>query len=401
MRPARVRSTRGGKAAVAVALVTAVAALALGSPAAVAGSWDGDFYLPPSPLPAGKPGDVVRAQPMSFGLDLSVSAWRILYRSTTATGAPTAVSGSVLVPTTPWRVGKRPVVGYAVGTHGMGDQCAPSKWMARGTDPEATLVRNLLIRGWAVAVTDYTGLGTPGDHHYAVGRSLGRSVLDSLRAATRLADAGLDPDAPMAVTGYSEGGAAAGWAAQLQPSYAPELPLKGVAAGGVPADLPKVMAYLDGGPFVAFVLASGIGFKAAYPELPLEEYLNAAGKRRAADIADDCREAMVAKTAFRHVSDYTTVDLSDLPPWRARLAENNLGGMAPQLPLFLYHATGDQLIPYAVGHDLRLAYCAKGVTTKWKTYPLAEHIAATAEAAPDVANWIQGRLLGLPAPDNC
>ncbi len=387
--------------AVAVTLLIAVVGLPLSIPPGVAVAADGGFYQPPSLLPAGEPGDVIRAQPTSFGFDPSVSAWRILYRSTTATGAPTAVSGIVLVPRTAWRTGKRPIVGYAVGTHGMGDQCAPSKWMARGSDPEATLVKNLLNRGWAVAVTDYTGLGTPGNHHYAVGRSLGRSVLDSLRAATRLADAKLDPGAPMAVTGYSEGGGAAGWAAQLQSSYAPELAVKGVAAGGVPADLPKVYAHLDGGPFVGFVLAGGIGFKAAYPELPFEEYLTDAGKRAAADMADDCREAMVAKTAFRRVSDYTTTDLANLPPWRARMLENNLGGTAPRMPLFLYHARRDQLIPYEVGRALRLAYCAKGVTVQWKDYALSGHSAAAAEAAPDVANWIQGRLLGLPAPNNC
>ncbi|MDQ3932796.1 MAG: lipase family protein [Actinomycetota bacterium] len=387
--------------AVAVTMLLAVAGLPLSIPPAVASTPVGSFYRPPSPLRAGEPGDVIRAESMSFGFDPSVSAWRVLYRSTTAPGKPTAVSGIVLVPKAPWRTGLRPIVAYAVGTHGMGDQCAPSKWMGQGSDPEATLVKNLLNRGWAVAVTDYPGLGTPGDHHYAVGTSLGRSVLDSLRAAVRLPDARLDPGAPMAVTGYSEGGGAAAWAAQLHASYAPELAVKGVAAGGVPADLPRVLAHLDGGPFVGFVLAGGVGFKAAYPELPLHEYLTSAGKQAAADIADDCREAMVAKTAFRRVSDYTTTDLANLPPWRARLVENNLGGSAPQMPLFLYHAVSDQLIPYEVGRDLRLTYCAKRVTVQWKDYVLSGHSAAAAEAAPDVANFIQGRLLGLPPPNNC
>ncbi len=385
----------------AVAFPLAVAGLSMTSTTAVAVSHHGGFYEPPSPLPPGRPGDLLRAEPVPFGPDSSVNGWRILYRSTTATGAPTAVSGSVFVPKRPWLVDNRPIVGYAVGTHGMGDQCAPSKWMERGSDPEATLVKNLLNRGWAVAVTDYQGLGTPGDHHYAVGRSLGRSVLDSLRAAIRLPDAKLDPKAPMGVAGYSEGGAAAGWAAQLQPSYAPELALSGVAAGGVPADLSKVRAHLDGGPYVGFVVAGGIGFKAAYPDLPLQEYLSEEGKRVAADLADDCREELVAKTAFRRMSDFTTTDIEELPAWRARLAENKLGDLAPTVPLFLYHAERDQLIPYSVGRDLRLAWCAKGVTVQWKTYRFSGHTAAAGEAAPEVANWLQGRMLGLPAPNNC
>lgn len=396
------RATLAAVAALTVLVPAAVIALpSAGGGAPAAADSSGSVGHPsPGPLPGQAPGDVLLAEPMPFGLDGTVRAWRVLYRSTSATGAPIAVSGSVLVPLVPWPQGPRPIVAHAIGTHGMGDQCAPSHRMAEGTDPEAGLVENLLHHGWAVAVTDYPGLGTPGDHHYGVGRALGQSVLDSLRAATRLQAAGLDPQAPMAVSGYSEGGSAAAWAAQLHPTYAPELPLRAVAAGGVPADLRKVEENLDGGYYVAFALAGGIGFKAAYPELPFEEYLNDLGKRTAADIADDCHE-MLPKTAYHHLSDYTTTRISDLPAWRARIAENDLGGLAPRVPVFLYHATADQLIPYEVGHRLLLDWCAKGATVTWRSYPLGEHVAVAGEAAHDVADWIHARFDGLPAAGSC
>jgi hypothetical protein len=41
--------------------------------------------------------------------------------------------------------------------------------MAGGAFDEAFAVSNLLSRGWAVVVTDYPGLGTPGDEAYSVG----------------------------------------------------------------------------------------------------------------------------------------------------------------------------------------------------------------------------------------
>ena len=85
-----------------------------------------------------------------------------------------------------------------------------------------------LARGWAVAITDYQGLGTPGDHTYMVGRALGPNVLDAMRAARKLSPAELPVDGPAAIMGYSEGGAAAAWAAQLQPVYAPDVRLGGV-----------------------------------------------------------------------------------------------------------------------------------------------------------------------------
>ena len=147
------------------------------------------FYEPPAPLPDGRPGDLIRAEPVDAylapGVRLRARAWRILYRSTGATGDPTAVSGTVLLPR--GRAGRvRPLIGYAIGTHGIGDAAAPSRLLPRGLEWEAGLMALALARGWAVAITDYQGLGTPGDHTYMVGRALGPNVLDAMRAARAL-----------------------------------------------------------------------------------------------------------------------------------------------------------------------------------------------------------------------
>jgi len=185
------------------------------------------------------PGDVVQAEPTTIHLDplgllpVPVNAWHLQYRSTSALGTPNVVSGTLLVPFLPYG-GPRPIIGYAPGTHGMGDQCAASRKLADGQEIELLVIGQFLLRGWAVAVTDYEGLGTPGDHTYAVGVSEGHAVLDVARAASRVSGDGLTPDAPVVIYGYSQGGQAAGWAAQQAASYAPDLPVKGVAAGGCP-----------------------------------------------------------------------------------------------------------------------------------------------------------------------
>ena len=57
------------------------------------------FYDTPDPLPAGKPGDLIRSQPFDeYQLPFSVSAIRILYHSRSANGEDLAVSGVVLIP---------------------------------------------------------------------------------------------------------------------------------------------------------------------------------------------------------------------------------------------------------------------------------------------------------------
>lgn len=91
--------------------------------------------------------------------------------------------------------------------------------------------------------------------------------------------------------GYSQGGQASSWAAELAPAYAPGLHVKGTAAGGVPADLPKVAASNDGDEDAALVLMSAIGHDAAHPGLHLEKYLNDEG----AALAEPLREGCVAE----------------------------------------------------------------------------------------------------------
>src|SRR5690606_1875525 len=133
---------------------------------------------------------------------------------------------------------------------------------------------------------DYEGLGTPGQHTYVVGRSEGRAVLDMARAAQRLPGTGLSSSTPVGLMGYSQGGGAVAWAAELAGTYAPELNLKGTAAGGIPGDLPAVAEFVEGGPVVALALLASIGLDAAYPELDLEDYLNDRG-RDLMETADD------------------------------------------------------------------------------------------------------------------
>jgi pimeloyl-ACP methyl ester carboxylesterase len=86
----------------------------------------------------------------------------------------------------------------------------------------------MLARGYVVVATDYPGLGTPGIHPYLIGKSEGRAVLDSVRAARDLPDAAASNR--FAVWGHSQGGHASLYTGELAASYAPDLKLVGVAA---------------------------------------------------------------------------------------------------------------------------------------------------------------------------
>ncbi len=358
------------------------------------------FYEPPDPLPPGEPGDLIRVEPVDAYLApavrLRARAWRVLYRSTSAIGEPTAVSGTVMLPARARPGRARPLLGYAIGTHGIGDGAAPSRLLTRGLEWEAGLMAMVLARGWAIAITDYQGLGTPGDHTYMVGRALGANVLDVMRAARTLAPSELPVDGPAAIIGYSEGGAAAGWAAQLQPAYAPDLALAGVAAGAAAANVESAGPTVERTFFSFFVAYGGIGYAAAYPELDLDSYLTPRGREWIVRLRDSSiLQAALSGPRFARAADLTDPNVLELPEWRRRLRENRLGLMLPEAPVLLHHARRDQIVSFAQSVGLHDDWRALGADVRlYVTRGGLDHMTAAVAGTPVALDWLARRLTG-------
>jgi triacylglycerol lipase len=155
----------------------------------------GGFYDRPDPMPAGHPGDVVRSEPQRLVYEPSgqLGGWvargtRMVYLSTDARGRPMAVTGTYFEPDNPWPgTGPRPLIAFAPGNQGQGDQCAPSRLLSQGIHffsgldvtlgYEEMFVATLVARGFAVVVTDYEGLGTEGVHTYVNRLSQAHAVI--------------------------------------------------------------------------------------------------------------------------------------------------------------------------------------------------------------------------------
>jgi pimeloyl-ACP methyl ester carboxylesterase len=410
--------SRLARVLVAALLVTtggsALATSALASPPLPATEGDGDrpaFYEPPVGVPA-QPGRLLRSEPMDFFLDPAHAlrapgtATRVMYASTDRSGRPVAVTGSVLVPPTPWRgSGSRPLVAFAVGTQGMADRCAPSRQLSAGSEYEGAFLSGLLNRGYAVAVTDYEGLGTPGVHTYMARRSQAATVLDSVRAARALPGSGLPADGPVALAGYSQGGGASAAAAELAPTYAPELHLVGAVAGAVPADLAAVGKSLDGGPYAAFALYAVGGLAAAY-DIGLTSLLNDEGLRRVQQAEDECVGDSLPRHAFVRSTDLTRdgrslADYFDEVPWRSILADNVIGERRPVAPVLVTHSLADDVIPYAVGRDLAKRWCAHGATVRFSTTAIPTHVGGAVPNFAEEYAFLEARLAGLPVVSTC
>ncbi len=403
------RATRAGLASAALAL--GLTAGLLTAPAnAVAEPPRPAFYEAPATLPAAN-GDVIRSEKLSFLLDpadassVVTNSHRILYRSTDRTGKPIAVSGVVLVPKTPWiGFGKRPIIGYAAGTQGMADRCAPSRLFAEGIEYEGIGIAKLLARGYAVAMTDYEGLGTAGVHTYMDRVSQGHAVLDAVRAAQRLGLSGISQANPVGLEGYSQGGGAAASAVELAPSYAPEIKLKGAVVGAVPAELGAVATNLEGTLWSAFSFFALRGLAESY-DLDLSPYLNAEGQKVFTDVESDCVFDLFS-TAFKKSKDLSAsgqpmAELMKNEPFRSIIAQQRIGTMKPTVPVLVNHSALDDTIPYSVGKAMAKSWCGKGANVRFSSNLAPLHVGGMLPHWGQDSLFWEARFNGLPQVSNC
>jgi Secretory lipase len=394
----------------AIGICPALAAAGLAIPTAHAAD---DFYSTPGSLPPHN-GDIVRSEPASFYLDplkaipAPAKVNRIMYRSTDADGEPIAVTGTVLTPTKAWSGrGERPIVGYAVGTQGLGDQCAPSRQLAAGTEYEGAFLSGLLARGYGVVVTDYQGLGTAGVHTYVVRRAQAAAVLDSIRAAQRLPAAGLPDDGPVGTSGFSQGGGASAAAVELHPSYAPELDLKGSYAGAVPADLLAIATYIDGGLYSGFLYYALNGLTSAYGlEADAMARLNARGREAFVASRNQCVVETVARYPLTRSSDVTAdgrsvEQLMQAEPYKSVVAAQRIGTLKPTAPALVIGSLGDDIIPYPQGRAMARSWCAKGAYVRFSTYLSPTHIGTAVAAFPEAFAFLEARFADVPFVSTC
>ncbi len=408
----RLRATAGSLSALIVVLVALVGSVPA-SAAPTLGASGAAFYTPPSPLPSGSAGDLISYRPATLALGTgapSVDAWDLLYYTTDAVGAQDLATGTVIVPTAAWTgLGTRPVIDYAVGTQGLAQSCAPSAQLAAGTEYETPNIVALLKQGWAVVLTDYQGYTTGSQTLYTVGAAEGHAVLDAATAADQVPGIGLSASTKTAIWGYSQGGQAAAWAGQLQPSYDPTLNLVGVAAGGIPGNLEDTANYLNGNVAAGFAAMSIIGLSDQYPsDIDLPALENADGAAAVATIKSQCVFQTLLGFENVNLDQYTQggqtlAQLEANPSIAAAIDAQQLGTTKIPVPLYQYHGQADEIVPLAQDIALKQQYCSEGVTDEFAVYP-SEHITTQFQAAPQVISWISARfgLLGtLTAPNDC
>lgn len=372
---------------------------------------DDPFYRPPAGVDGLAAGTVLRSRAVEVALfgvvPQKVSAWQLLYRTSDLHGTPRVAVTTVLLPWDADPTVARPLLSYQCAIDAVAAQCFPSYALRRGARAlgavpqwELLLLAGVFARGWAVSIPDHEGT----DGHWGAPREPGYCTLDGIRAALSFDPLGLEASTPVGLWGYSGGGLATSWAAEMAPDYAPELNLVGAALGspiGDPASaFTRLNATLHAGLPALFVA----GLRRIYPELDrtIRRHVNADGLALLASIEQMTTLAAVVRLARHDLDRHTDIPLADFlaqPEILAVFDDIQPGNQAPSAPLLVVQAVHDQIISIDDVDGQVHRYVTAGAHVTYRRDRLSEHLSLHPLAAPVTLHWLSDRFAGKPLPD--
>jgi triacylglycerol lipase len=373
---------------------------------------DDPFYDPPAGFKHSHPGTVLRSRDVELAflglVRQRITATQLLYRTTDMHGNPEAAATTVIVPAERAPEAVTPVVSYQCAIDAVSSRCFPSYALRRrAVAPGAVAQLELLLiaaavaEGWAVSVPDHEGRrgmwGAPYEPGY--------HVLDGLRAALNTERLGLAPTAPIGLWGYSGGGLASAWAAEMSGSYAPELNVVGAVLGSPVGDLGHTFRRLNG-TFMSGLPALVVAALAdIYPELNkiIQEHATPEGK----DLLEQLHNMTTAEAVIRMVKkdmddmvDVPLEQILDTPEVKHVFDDIKLGAAVPTPPVLIVQAVHDQLISVEDIDDLADTYSSGGASVTYHRDMFSEHLLLHPLSAPMTLRWLTDRFNGKPLTDH-
>ena len=268
-------------------------------------------------------------------------------------------------------------------------------------------MRLLLDEGYVVAATDYSGMGAEGPSSYLIGSTEGRNVLDAVRAAQEID--GAHAGSETLLWGHSQGGQAALFAAQMQPEYAPELDLRGVAVAAPAAELGELLKADIGD--VSGVTIGSYAFDAFqrvyapdHPGLELTSVLTPEGAAIVPEVVPMClltQNKQIHALTDPLIGRFLASDPETTEPWASFLQENTPGNAPIAVPVLVTQGDQDQLVKPATTAAAVQRLCAAGDTVQYRTYQKVTHSTVAYRTLPLLLPFLRDRLDGRPPTDDC
>lgn len=373
---------------------------------------DDPFYQPPPGYRHAEPGTVLRSRDVELAflglVPQHVKAVQLLYRTMDMNGEPEATVTTVIVPAQRAPGQTCPVLSYQCAIDAMTSRCFPSYALRRRAKAlgslsqfEYLLITAAVAEGWAVSVPDHEGLlgswGAPCEPGYR--------VLDGIRAALSSERLALSPAAPIGLWGYSGGGLASAWAAEVCGDYAPDLNIVGAVLGSPVGDLGHTFRRLNGS-FLAGLPALVVAALAhIYPDLDrvIKEHTNEEGRALLDALEDMTTVEAVLKMAGKNMGDYLDEPLEDIlstPEVTHVFDSIKLGAAVPTPPVLIVQAVHDYLIDVHDIDQLADAYSAGGARVTYHRDAFNEHLCLHPLSAPMTLRWLTDRFQDRPLTEH-
>ena len=370
------------------------------------------FYQPPPGFEHARPGTVLRSREVELAfmglVPQQFTATQLLYRTTALNDLPQATVTTVIVPAERAAAGPVPLVSYQCAIDAVAGRCFPSYAMRRGAKAlgalaqfEFLLVAAALAEGWAVSVPDHEGpnglWGAPHEPGY--------HVLDGLRAALNYERLGLSVEAPLGLWGYSGGGLATAWAAEVSGSYAPELNIVGAVLGSPVADLGHAFRRLNGSFYSGLPGMVVAALTHVYPELDevIQQHATEEGKAMLLRI----EKMTTAHAVLRFIGmdmgklvDQPLEQILQTPEVQHVFDSIKLGTAVPTPPVLIVQAVHDKIVSVDDIDDLTHTYQSGGASVTYHRDMFSEHMLLHPMSAPMTLRWLTDRFNGKPLDEH-
>jgi alpha-beta hydrolase superfamily lysophospholipase len=373
---------------------------------------DDPFYHPPAGFQHSRPGTVLRSRDVELAflglIPQRITATQLLYRTTDMHGNPDAAATTVIVPAERGPEAVTPVVSYQCAIDAVTSRCFPSYALRRRAlapgavaQFEFLLIAAAVAEGWAVSVPDHEGRqgmwGAPYEPGY--------HVLDGLRAALRTEWLGLSQEAPIGLWGYSGGGLASAWAAEMAGTYAPDLNVVGAVLGSPVGDLGDTFRRLNGTYMAGLPALVVAALADIYPDLNkvIQEHVTVEGK----DLLERLRDMTTAEAVIRLIKkdmgdmlDQPLEQILQTPAVQHVFDDIKLGAAVPTPPVLIVQAVHDQLISVEDIDELADTYSTGGASVTYHRDMFSEHLLLHPMSAPMTLRWLSDRFNGKPLTEH-
>jgi hypothetical protein len=363
------------------------------------------WYSAPEGWESRRPGDVLRIRSASNLISIvddSAAVYHILYRSTDSRGQASWAVTTLFIPASFYRSssGKAAILSYQFAYNTCNVDSSPSLALSGamaksepnlGIKSSTSLVTEMLSFGWIVNTPDHLGPTA------AFGASVqaGYSTLDALRAVHNLISLRENPGFNTAIWGYSGGSIATFAAAELQPSYAPNLNISAAVVGGLVDDISAALDKINQSPIAGTLIAFLLGITSQYPEerAYLESRLIPETKDEFMSVVNIEVTQTVGKYSGKDIyaffknggADLRAPILQELYDKQAKLGYRDV----PMMPMFLYKAIQDQFCTIDLTDATVVRLCDNGAEITFERNTVGSHVSEIENGKPRAFEFLQ------------